>query len=91
MTYQYYLGRYAEEQGNLELAQQHLVKATELEGDYVYMAYLKLGYIYEELGEYRKAKSALEKSIELAGVSPRDEANKNSARLLLDRINNIID
>lgn len=89
MAYQYFLGRYAEEQGDIVLARQHLLAATKLEGDFLYLAYLKLGFIYERLGEYGKARQALEKSIELAGVSPRDEANKNSARLLLERINKI--
>lgn len=86
MAYQYYLGRYEEERGDIQAAVLHYTKATKLEGELLYLAYLKLGYLYEQLGEYRKAIEVLESAIELAGVSPKDQANKRSAILLRDRI-----
>ena len=89
LSYDYYLGRYAEDNGDTRDAIAHYRNAVSKQGQFLYLAYLKLGLMQSKEGDYSNARKALSKSIELAGTSPQDMVNKRAASDAIAHIDRI--
>ncbi|VAW53954.1 hypothetical protein MNBD_GAMMA05-1605 [hydrothermal vent metagenome] len=90
MTYDFYKARYAEENGYINIAIEHLNTAIKKKGTFLSLAYFKLGDLYIKQGEYQLAKETLENGILQVGVSPQDQLNKKKAKIKITEIDRLL-